>query len=72
MNATAQAVAVASAAPLRVRGLTHHYESKIVLDHVDLALQPWVRRARCHCCAYSRDVRSATWSRPASPVSRSC
>ena len=40
MNAVAQAVAAASAAPLQVRGLTHRYDSKVVLDHVDLALQP--------------------------------
>ena len=40
MNAVAQAVAVASAAPLQVCGLTHRYDAKVVLDKVDLALQP--------------------------------
>src|SRR6185437_6607091 len=40
MNAVGQAVAAASAAPLQVRGLTHRYAAKVVLDRVDLALQP--------------------------------
>ncbi|TAN02810.1 MAG: ABC transporter ATP-binding protein [Rhodanobacteraceae bacterium] len=40
MNAVAQAVAVESAAPLQVSGFTHRYDAKVVLDKVDLALQP--------------------------------
>ncbi len=36
----AQVIAAASAAPLQVAGLTHRYDSRVVLDHVDLALQP--------------------------------
>jgi ABC-2 type transport system ATP-binding protein len=36
----AQVIAAASAAPLQVTGLTHRYDAKVVLDHVDLTLQP--------------------------------
>lgn len=36
----AQVIAAASAAPLQVAGLTHRYDAKVVLDHVDLTLQP--------------------------------
>lgn len=36
----AQVIVAASAAPLQVAGLTHRYDAKVVLDHVDLMLQP--------------------------------
>lgn len=40
MNAAAHTVPVESATPLQVSGLTHRYDGKIVLEHVDLALAP--------------------------------
>jgi ABC-2 type transport system ATP-binding protein len=40
MNAVANVAAVASRAPLQVSGLTHRYDSQLVLDHVDLSLTP--------------------------------
>ncbi len=40
MNAAVREVENVSAAPLQVSGLSHRYDSKVVLDHVDLALAP--------------------------------
>lgn len=40
MNAVAHTVATESSAPLQVSGLTHRYDSRVVLDHIDLALEP--------------------------------
>lgn len=40
MNAIAHDVAVESSTPLVASGLTHRYDSRVVLDRVDLALQP--------------------------------
>jgi ABC-2 type transport system ATP-binding protein len=40
MNAIAHAVAIESAIPLQADGLVHRYDTRVVLDHVDLALAP--------------------------------
>ncbi|HET7562089.1 MAG TPA: ABC transporter ATP-binding protein [Rhodanobacteraceae bacterium] len=40
MNAVANVPAVVSQAPLQVSGLTHRYDSQLVLDGVDLSLEP--------------------------------
>ncbi|HEX7370488.1 MAG TPA: ABC transporter ATP-binding protein [Rhodanobacteraceae bacterium] len=40
MNAVVQAVVTESAAPMQASGITHRYESKVVLDRVNLALEP--------------------------------
>jgi ABC-2 type transport system ATP-binding protein len=40
MHAVANVAAAASQAPLQVSGLTHRYDAKVVLDRVDLSLEP--------------------------------
>ena len=40
MNAVAQTLDTATPLPLQVGGLTHRYDAKLVLDHVDLGLAP--------------------------------
>ncbi|HEX7324785.1 MAG TPA: ABC transporter ATP-binding protein [Rhodanobacteraceae bacterium] len=40
MNAIAESVATSTAVPLQASGITQHYDSRRVLDRVDLALQP--------------------------------
>jgi ABC-2 type transport system ATP-binding protein len=40
MNATARDVVIESSAPMQVNRLSHRYDSRAVLDSVDLALQP--------------------------------